>query len=485
MSTDAYEVIIGLEVHVQLKTRTKLFCGCSTVFGAEPNTQTCPVCLGHPGVLPVLNREAFRMAVKTALAFGCTVAEYTKFDRKHYYYPDLPKNYQISQYDTPFAVGGRVEFMLDGERRAVRLVRIHLEEDAGKLVHDEKRGVSFVDLNRAGIPLLEIVSEPDIRSPREAYAYLVSLKRTLEYLEVSDCNMEEGSLRCDANVNIRVGDDYTPVAEVKNLNSFRGVESALAYEAERHYREYLKTGLTKRDTPKITVGWDADKGVTVVQREKEEAHDYRYFPEPDIPPVVVSREYVEEVRRTIGELPLARRERFMRELGLGEYDADVLTQEKALADYFERTCAAAKAGVKRCANFVINDVLRAVNERGIPVEEFPVPPEELARLVEFVEQGRISNSVARDKVFPEMVAAGKSADEVIREKNLERVSDVSALEEVVSRVVEANPRAVEDYRAGKKKAIGFLMGQVMRETKGRADHAVVMKLLESRLGGES
>jgi len=479
-----YEIIIGLEVHAQLKTDSKLFCGCSTEFGKKPNSQTCPVCLGHPGVLPVLNRKAFRLALRTACAFGCTIAPYTKFDRKHYYYPDLPKNFQISQYDMPFAHGGKVEFPLDGRQKSARLIRIHLEEDAGKLVHDSRRDISCVDLNRTGTPLMEIVSEPDITSPEEAYEYLNALKLTLKYLDVSDCNMQEGSLRCDANINIRVGEDVTPISEVKNLNSFRGVESALAYEAERQFGEYRNTGRTQKDAPKETVGWDADRGETIVQRAKEEAHDYRYFPEPDIPPLYVTEPMIREAQQSVCELPLRRKERFMTEMGLSEYDAGVLVQDKYLADYFEETCSSGNPIIdaKECANAVINDVLRAVKDTGCTMRAFPVPPGHLAGLLTCAKNGEISSSTARDTVFPEMVSSGKTADEIIREKDLMQIRDQEELSAIVSDVVKNNPKGVKDYLSGKKQAIGFLIGQVMKSTQGKADHSVVISLLEKHIG---
>lgn len=480
-----YTIIIGLEVHVQLATASKLFCGCSTEFGHKPNTQTCPVCLGHPGVLPLLNRKAFELALKAACAFECSIASYTKFDRKHYYYPDLPKNFQISQYDMPFSEGGSVPFLLNGKKKRVRLIRIHLEEDAGKLIHDHQKDISYVDLNRTGTPLLEIVSEPDMTSPEEAHEYLKALKLTLQYLGVSDCNMQEGSLRCDANINIRVGDEVTPISEVKNLNSFRGVENALAYEAERQFREFKKTGLTKDQSSKVTVGWDAEKEITVLQREKEEAHDYRYFPEPDIPPVEISAEWADQIRDTLCELPLQRRERFISSTGLSEYDADVLVQDKHVADYFEKTCGFCNPGShKECANMIINDVLRESKKSSCSLSDFPVSPENLAGLVSCIQEGEINSSIARNTVFPHMVETGKTAREVIRVNGLAQISDEQALSETVKKVIEENPEGVRDFLGGKKKAIGFLIGKVMQATQGRADHTVVVDLLKKHMKGE-
>lgn len=478
------DIIIGLEVHVQLNTNTKLFCGCSTEFGKKPNSQTCPVCLGHPGVLPVMNRKAFELSLKAALAFGSDITPFTKFDRKHYYYPDLPKNYQISQYDLPFSTGGKVEFLLNGRKRAIQLIRIHLEEDAGKLIHDNTRNISHVDLNRTGTPLLEIVSEPDISSSLEAHEYLNALKLVLKYLEVSDCNMQEGSLRCDANINIKVGNDYTPISEVKNLNSFKGVENALSYEAERQYREYKKTGKTKHDTPKVTVGWDAEKGVTLMQRSKEEAHDYRYFPEPDVPPIYVTEEIIDKIRKSIGELPLDRKERFMDEMGLNDYDASVLIQDKYVADYFEKCVShAGKRKVKVCANFVTNDVLRELGERQVSIQEFPVSPEEIADLIGCIEKGEVNLKIVRDTVFPAMISEKKSAKDVIQEKKLKQLSDENKLNGIIKKVLEDNPKPVSDYMQGKKKALGFLMGQVMKATKGQANYKMVDELLQKHLSG--
>ncbi|MFC1479267.1 Asp-tRNA(Asn)/Glu-tRNA(Gln) amidotransferase subunit GatB, partial [Planctomycetota bacterium] len=397
-------------------------------------------------------------------------------------YPDLPKNFQISQYDMPFSEGGKVEFILNGERKTIRLIRVHLEEDAGKLIHDEAQDVSYVDLNRTGTPLLEIVSEPDMTSPEEAYEFLNSLKLTLRYLDVSDCNMQEGSLRCDANINIRVGDDVTPISEVKNLNSFRGVESAMKYEAERQFKEYRKTGCTKLDTPKVTVGWNAEKEITVIQRTKEEAHDYRYFPEPDIPPLELSKDFINEIRDTLCELPIQRKERLINDMGLTEYDADVLVQDIYLADYFEQTYGLSdRDSVKECANLITNDVLRAVKERDLSIREFPVSPASLAELILSIKKGEINNSIARDKVFPEMVETGKSAQEIIKEKNLVQISDENELSDIVIKVLDENPKGVEDYLGGKKQAIGFLMGKVMQSTKGKADHKVVVCLLEKHI----
>ncbi|MFH1707587.1 MAG: Asp-tRNA(Asn)/Glu-tRNA(Gln) amidotransferase subunit GatB [Planctomycetota bacterium] len=478
MSTP-YEIIVGLEVHAQLKTATKLFCGCLTDFGAPPNTQTCPVCLGHPGVLPKMNHIAFDLALKTAVAFNCDIQRFTKWDRKHYYYPDLPKNFQISQYDMPFALNGSVPFILDGVERAVGLIRIHLEEDAGKLIHDDRRGVSLVDLNRTGTPLMEIVSKPDIRSPGEAYEYLNAIKLTLKYLDVSDCNMQAGSLRCDANVNLRVGDAYTPISEVKNLNSFKGVENAVAFEADRQYREFRKTGRTKHDTPKVTMGWDADRGETMLQRTKEEAHDYRYFPEPDIPPVHVTKEEEARIRAAVGELPLMRRKRYMTEIGLSAYDADVLIENRPLADRMEEVNSVI-GQPKEVANFMINDFQGQMKAHKFDMSRMPIAAT-TAQAMQYVLDGTISKSMLRDTVFPAMVAEGTTADQVIREKGLKQVSDTGALTTVIDQVLDANPKVLAEVLGGKEKALAFLVGQVMKATRGQANAQVLNPLLRERI----
>jgi len=475
-----YEAVIGLEVHVQLNTRSKLFCSCSTEFGAEANTHVCPVCLGHPGTLPVLNRDAFEKSIRAALALGCEIPEQTKFDRKNYYYPDLPKNYQISQYDIPLSAGGRISFDVDGEEKTVRITRCHLEEDAGKLLHEDARGSdkSSVDLNRAGTPLLEIVTEPDITSAEEAVGYLTALKQLLKYLDVSDCEMQEGSMRCEPNISIRpAGEEKLGTkTEVKNLNSFKGVAGAVKYEIKRQGRLLDKGERVRQET----MLWDVDKEVTRTMRSKEEAQDYRYFPEPDLPPFEIAREWVEELRSALPELPWVRRERFEKELGLDAYTAGVLTADKAVADYYEAVLAAG-APADEAAKFTINDLMREREERDLDFGDFPVAAEQVAGVIGLVAAKTINVSIARQKLIPAMFESGKGAEELVRELNLAQVTDGDAIGGAVDAAIEKNPKALEDYRAGKKNAVQFLIGQVMRETRGKANAGVVRELLAKKL----
>ena len=476
-----YESVIGLEVHVELKTKTKIFCGCSTEFGAQPNTHVCPVCLGLPGVLPVLNKEVVHFAVKAGLALHCDILHYNKFDRKNYYYPDLPKNFQTSQFDLPICKGGYVEIDVDGQTKKIHLTRIHMEEDAGKLVHSgasiATSDSSFVDYNRTGVPLLEIVGEPELRSGAEARAYLEKLRSIVQYLGISDCRLEEGSMRCDANISVRpVGSDKLGVkTEIKNINSFSGVQKGIEYEAVRQ-AQILEDGGTIQQA---TRGWDEAKGITVLQRVKEGDADYRYFPEPDLIPVVISDEYIEEVRKELPEMPDARRKRFQADLGLSEYDANLLTADKQTADYFE---AVVKAGVdaKTAANWMLGEFAKKLNEEGIAITDAPVKPQQLAELLQLIMKNTISGKIAK-KVLPDMWTSGKSAQEIVKEKGLVQITDTGALEELVQKVIAANPQSVADYKAGKKKAIGFLVGQIMKETKGRANPGVVNQLLTKNL----
>ncbi|RCS49227.1 Asp-tRNA(Asn)/Glu-tRNA(Gln) amidotransferase subunit GatB [Bremerella cremea] len=469
--SDDYEIIIGLEVHVQLATKTKLFCRCSTKFGAAPNTQTCPVCLGMPGSLPVMNREAFQLGLKTACALNLNVPRFTKWDRKNYYYPDLPKGYQISQFDLPMSEDGYLAISdpkQQFEPKKVGIIRAHLEEDAGKSMHDEAAGKADtrVDLNRTGTPLLEIVSQPDMRSPLEAKAYLNELKLILTYLGVSDCNMQEGSLRVDANVNLHIKNDgpkkiATPIVEIKNMNSFRAVERAIAYEAERQYEAWKDDGKTIGDAPKQTRGWDDQAQVTRPQREKEESSDYRYFPEPDLAPVITTQEEVEAVQQSLCELPMAIRERLHDGFGIPEYDADVIVNQGRVAvDYYE--ALALKSGdPKMASNWVQQDVLRVLKERDLEFEQFPITVERLATLLKAIMDKEIDTTRAKD-VFTQMLDSDKDAPAIMKEMGIEKVDD-SAIDDLAREVLLANPKAVEDLKNGVQKAVGALIGQAKKK----------------------
>ena len=475
-----YEVVIGLEVHAQLATQSKIFCGCSTKFGAPPNTQTCPVCLGMPGVLPVLNRRAVEFAIKTALACHGEVAPRCRFARKNYFYPDMPKNYQISQYDEPLVVGGSVEIPTPEGLKRIGLVRIHLEEDVGKSVHGENLDdprASYVDFNRSGVPLMEIVSQPELSSPDEAKLYLQKLRTILQYLDVCDGNMEEGSLRCDANVSLRPrgSRQFGTKVEIKNINSFRNVQRALEYEVKRQAKA-LDDGEKLVQETRL---WDANRGVTRSMRSKEFAHDYRYFPEPDLVPLATPRAWIEEIRRTLPELPDARMQRFITEYGIPEYDAGVLTSSKALADYYE-ACMKHYPKPKVVSNWIMVELLRALNRDGIEVEQSRLTPEHLTELLKLVDDGTISSTMAKT-VFDAMYETGKPASEVVREKELRQISDESALLAAIERVLADNPKEVDEFRAGREKLLGFFMGQVMKATQGKANPQAVNKLLRERL----
>jgi aspartyl-tRNA(Asn)/glutamyl-tRNA(Gln) amidotransferase subunit B len=467
---DAHTVIIGLEVHVQLLTESKMFCGCSTKFGAPPNTQTCPVCIGMPGALPVMNRKALELSLKTAVALNCEIPRFTKWDRKNYYYPDLPKGYQISQYDLPLSRNGCLPISDPKGRiepKRIGIIRAHLEEDAGKSMHDEVAGKadSRIDLNRAGTPLLEIVSQPDLRSPAEAKAFLTELKLLLNYLGVSDCNMQEGSLRVDANVNLHIntpeGKIATPIVEVKNMNSFRAVERALAYEAQRQYEVWRQTGHRLGDVPKSTRGWDESAQVTHEQRSKEESSDYRYFPDPDLVPVTTTEEHIERLRASLGELPAALRTRLEQTYGISPYDSDVLVnQGRALVDYYSELAEACGDG-KTASNWVQQDVLRTLNEQQIGIDRFPVRPKALAELLHAVRGGRLDTSRSRE-VLAAMIASGKSVEEAIAGIGIQQVDD-SALEDLCRQLLQENPKIVAEVKEGKQKGIGALIGQAKRK----------------------
>jgi aspartyl-tRNA(Asn)/glutamyl-tRNA(Gln) amidotransferase subunit B len=472
--------VIGLEVHAQLSTHSKIFCGCSTTFGAPPNTQTCPVCLGMPGVLPVLNRRVVECAIKTALACHGEVVARCRFARKNYFYPDMPKNYQISQYDEPLVSGGYLEIPTPEGMKRIRLVRIHLEEDVGKSIHGENLDdprASYVDFNRSGVPLMEIVSEPDLSSPEEAKLYLQRLRTIVQYLEVCDGNMEEGSFRCDANISLRArgAREYGTKVEIKNLNSFRNVQRALEYEIVRQTKA-LNAGQTLLQETRL---WDANRSATRSMRSKEFAHDYRYFPEPDLVPLATTREWIETVRRTLPELPEARMQRFGAEYGLPEYDAGVLTSSKALADYYE-ACLKCYPQPKVVSNWMMGELLRMLNRDGIEVEESRLTPEHLAELLTLVDDGTISSSMAKS-VFEAMYETGKSAPGIVQEKGLRQISDEHALVAAIDQVIADNPQEVTEFRAGRDKLLSFFMGQVMKATQGKANPQAVNKLLREKL----
>ena len=470
MSDAPYEIVVGLEVHVQLKTNTKLFCRCSTKFGKPPNTQTCPVCLGMPGALPVMNKKAYFLGMKTALALHCGIPKFTKWDRKNYFYPDLPKGYQTSQFDLPMSEEGYLDIQStkdEFEPRRVRIIRAHLEEDAGKSMHDEAagKGDSRIDLNRTGTPLLEIVSYPDMRSAAEAKVYMQELRLLLTYLDVSDCNMQEGSLRCDANVNLHIPTDHgviaTPIVEIKNMNSFRSVERGIIYEARRQYDVWQETGKVLGELPKQTRGWDDSGQVTRAQREKEESADYRYFPCPDLVPVVVTDEQIEKVRSGIGELPAGLRQRLQSDFGLSTYTAEVIVnQGRALVDYFQELAEA--CGDHRLAgNWVQGEVLRILNDQEVSIDDFKLTPSQLAEILKLIQAGDLDSSKAKD-VFTAMLESGKSAADIVEDLGIERV-DEGALEDLCRMLIERNQRVVEDVKGGNEKAVGALIGQAKKE----------------------
>ncbi len=478
MNKEDYEVIIGLEVHAELATKTKIYCNCSTEFGADPNTHCCPVCTGMPGTLPVLNKKVVEYAVKMGLATNSEIARFSKQDRKNYFYPDTPRAYQISQYDLPLCEHGHVDITLsNGTKKSIGITRIHIEDDAGKLIHDAFTGDTLVDLNRCGVPLIEIVSEPDIRSAEEAVAYMQTLKEILEYLEICDCKMQEGSLRCDVNLSVRKKGEtkFGTRTETKNLNSFKSIERSIEFETNRQIEELEKGGVIYQETRRF----DDDKGIGYAMRSKEDAHDYRYFPEPDLAPIVLSDEYIESLKNSLPEMPHVKKERYMTEYGLSEYDATQLTSSKKTANYFEKTVSICKSP-KQVANWIMSDFAKMLNEAEIEIDASKVTEENLASLITLIDSGKISSAIAK-KVFIDMFNTGKMAEEIVKEKGLIQISDEGAIKEIVLKVVENNPKSVEDYHNGKDKAIGFLVGQIMKETKGKANPKIVNEILIQEL----
>lgn len=471
-----YETVIGLEVHLQLATHTKAFCGCSTKFGAEPNSHTCPVCLGFPGSLPVLNGEAFNFSIRVALALNCKIQDLIKFDRKNYYYPDLPKNFQISQYDMPLSYDGFVDIPSDGKVKRIRVKRVHLEEDAGKLMHESSR--SLVDYNRGGMPLLEIVTEPDMSSPDEAYEYLTKLKSILKYLKVSDCDMEKGSLRCDANISLRPKGETKlgTKVEIKNMNSFKNVRAALEFEAKRQLSA-IEDGEKIRQETRL---WDADKGISNSMRSKEEAEDYRYFPEPDLVPFVVDKHVIEEVKRSLPELPEAKCARFVKDFGLSEYDAGVITSDVDMAEYFEEVCAI-YANKKTVANWIMGDISAKLKEKELQINQLGLTPKRLANLLGLIDAGTISGKMAK-AVLLEAIDTNTDPKDIVSRKALAQVSDKGEIETIIKSVLAKNGKSVADYKSGKKNALAFLIGQVMKESNGKANPAMTGDLLRKELG---
>jgi len=477
---DKYEMVCGVETHVELATKTKIFCGCTTEFGGEQNTHVCPVCLGLPGVLPVLNREVVNLAIKAGLALNCEIAEFTKFDRKNYYYPDLPKNYQTSQYDLPICKKGWVEIEVNGKSKKVGITRAHMEEDAGKLVHSgdsiTASDSSGVDYNRTGVPLLEIVSEPDMRSVDEVIAYLQELVQILDYAGVSDCRMEQGSVRFDVNVSLRPlgSKDFGTRTEIKNLNSFTAVRRCLEYETERQAAVLDKGEKVIQETRT----WDENQGVTLSLRTKEEAHDYRYFPEPDLVPLKIDRAWVERIRATLPELPAAKRER-LKGLGLSAYEAGIITSNKAMAGYFDQVMQKYPEA-KVVANWIMGDLSALLNAGNQSFEDCPVKPYQLADMLLMIDKGEISGKIAKT-VLEEIYSSGKDPAAIVKEKGLVQIKDEGALEKIISEVLANNPKSVADYRGGKEKALGFLVGQVMKATQGKANPELVNKILKEKL----
>ncbi len=476
MTTD-YEMVIGLEVHSELSTKTKIFCSCPTEFGGEPNTHCCPVCMAMPGALPVLNEKVVEYAVKAGLAMNCEIAENSKNDRKNYFYPDLPKSYQISQFDMPLCKKGKVEIQTEQGKKTIGITRIHIEEDAGKLNHSEFGGGSLVDLNRAGVPLIEIVSEPDMRSSKEAEEYLKKVKSILEYIEVSDCKMQEGSLRADVNVSVRKKGEtkFGTRTEMKNMNSFRSIVRAIEYEANRQIEILEEGGKIEQET----LRWDDVSGKTFTMRDKEDAQDYRYFPEPDLVPIHLSKEYIQQIKENLPEMPESRKERYIKDFGLPEYDSNILTSSKYLSILFEgaeKICKNAKA----VSNWIMSDITRILNEKELEPENIPFKAEDLGNLVILIDKGTISSKIAK-QVLEEMFENPKTPEEIIKEKGLIQISDEGQIKQVVEKILQANPQSIADYKAGRDRALGFLVGQAMKETKGKANPQILNKMFLEKL----
>ena len=473
-----YEMVMGLEVHAELSTKTKIFCSCPTEFGGEPNTHTCPICMAMPGTLPVLNEKVVEYAVKAGLATNCEISRDSKNDRKNYFYPDLPKSYQISQFDKPLCEHGYIEIEDDeGNPKKIRLTRIHIEEDAGKLNHNEFGGGSLVDLNRAGVPLIEIVSEPDLRSSGEAERYLKKLKSILEYIEVSDCKMQEGSLRADVNVSVRKKGqtEFGTRTEMKNMNSFKAITRAIEYEADRQVEVLEEGGKIDQET----LRWDDISGRTFSMRDKEDAQDYRYFPDPDLVAIRLSEEYIENIKNSLPELPESRKARYMEEFKLSEKDSRLLTSSKYLSNIFEEAESICK-NAKAVANWLLSDISKILNEKEMEAEEIPFTGEDLAKLVELIDKGTISSAIGK-KVVVELFENPKDPEEIIKEKGWIQISDEGAIKEVVAKILENNPQSVADYKAGKDRALGFLVGQAMKETKGKANPQMLNKMFLEEL----
>ncbi|NTV88916.1 MAG: Asp-tRNA(Asn)/Glu-tRNA(Gln) amidotransferase subunit GatB [Clostridiales bacterium] len=472
-----YEIVIGLEIHVELATKSKIFCSCTTEFGGDPNTHCCPICTGMPGVLPVLNKKVVEYAVKAGLATNCSISEFSKQDRKNYFYPDLPKAYQVSQYDLPICTNGHIEIETEAGRKTVGITRIHIEEDAGKLMHDEWDTGTMIDYNRCGVPLIEIVTEPDMRSPEEAKALMERIKAILEYLEVSDCKMQEGSMRADVNLSVmpKGSDKFGTRTEMKNLNSLRAILRAAENETQRQIREIEAGGVIVQETRR----WDDNKGISYSMRSKEEAHDYRYFPEPDLVPVIMDKEWLESIKNTLPELPEARKQRYMADFSLPEYDAAIITGSKHMADFFE-DAVKETSNTKAVSNWIMGDLMKLLKEKGLETDEIPFDGVMLARLVNLIDKGTISGTIAK-KVFEKVFESGKDPAAIVKEEGLEVVNDEGALTEAIRRILDANPQSVVDFKSGKEKAFGFLVGQAMREMKGKADPQSINRILRTEL----